>query len=427
MTVQEEKAGPPHGPPRAPPRGPRRRLRLGLRLATWIALAVLLGYVGIILGPYLRSTLVRDAAVTTWIHLATAPIYGEVASKLPRPGDRIGAAGQIAEIVDEKADKSLLETALAQVAREEEVYDSAVQLVEALQGLRAERIGEYETYRAVILREIDARLSGVTNTLAKAREEQVLLDRIAGRKERLAETGSGALSDFDEARAQVAALERQIESLIAEEAVLAARRQALDAGAILLQDGNDPEWGSRALDDLDRALAEAVFARQEAEADLTATLITAEAEEEAYLQRQSGFVRAPENAMLWSTIVGEGAAVDIGAPVATWIDCTQLLIDVPLSDAMIALLHQGAPATVILEGETRVRSGSVLLTRGSAATIRGDDLAALAKGRSEGVAQVLLTLEADQQDFAACPVGQAAYVDFPEIGILDVLRVRLRL
>ncbi len=404
-----------------------KRSRRGLRWATWAAVVVLLVYVGIMLGPYLRSTLVRDAAVTTWVHLATAPIYGEVVSDLPRPGDRIGAGGSIAEILNDKADKSRLETALAQVARYEEVYDSAGQLVAALSGQRNERLEEFETLRAVLVKEVDARLQGGAEELERAREEHQLLDRIASRRQQLAESGTAALSDFDEARARVAALEREIASLTAEQAVLGARRQALNAGAIILSDGNDPDWGSRALDDLNRDLAQAVFARQEAEADLTAALTTAQAEEEAYLQQREGRVRAPAGALLWSTIVGEGATVDVGAPVATWIDCSRLLIDVPLSDAMIALLHAGDPATVILEGETRQRSATVLLTRGSAATIRDDDLAAVAKGRGEGVAQVILTLEGNTKEQEACPVGHAAYVDFPEVGILDVLRVRLRL
>ena len=69
----------------------------------------------------------------------------------------------------------------------------------------------------------------------------------------------------------------------------------------------------------------------------------------------------------------------------------------------------------------------MILTRGSAATIRGDDLAALAKGRTPGVGQAILALDATDQDRQRCPVGFAAYVDFPEIGLLDVVRARLRL
>ena len=76
---------------------------------------------------------------------------------------------------------------------------------------------------------------------------------------------------------------------------------------------------------------------------------------------------------------------------------------------------------------TRFASARSICTRGAAATVGADDLAALAKGRHPGVGQVLVKLEPSAADIEACPIGAAAYVDFPAIGILDVLRARLRL
>ncbi len=50
--------------------------KLGLAgwLLKWGILAVLLIYILAMLGPYLRSTLVGNAAVSAWIRTATAPI-----------------------------------------------------------------------------------------------------------------------------------------------------------------------------------------------------------------------------------------------------------------------------------------------------------------------------------------------------------------
>jgi hypothetical protein len=56
-----------------------------------------------------------------------------------------------------------------------------------------------------------------------------------------------------------------------------------------------------------------------------------------------------------------------------------------------------------------------------------DVLAAVAKGRSAGRAQVLLQLAATADDIARCPIGQAAFVDFPQVGLIEMLRARLRL
>jgi hypothetical protein len=119
--------------------------------------------------------------------------------------------------------------------------------------------------------------------------------------------------------------------------------------------------------------------------------------------------------------------VRAGDPVAEWLDCSVLMVDVPVADAEVPLIRPGMPAEVVLEGEPVTRTASVLLTRGSASTLGRDDLAALAKGRREGVAQVLLELPHQPGEFQDCPVGRAAYVDFPDIGLIDVVRARLRL
>jgi hypothetical protein len=131
--------------------------------------------------------------------------------------------------------------------------------------------------------------------------------------------------------------------------------------------------------------------------------------------------------MVWSLISGPGAPVQPGSPVASWVDCHVLLVDVPISDVETALLHTGDEAEVVLEGEHVVRAGRVLLTRGSAGTLGSQDLAAIARGRQPGLGQAIVKLEAGAADVRACPIGRTAYVDFPGVGVLDLLRARLRL
>jgi multidrug resistance efflux pump len=146
----------------------------------------------------------------------------------------------------------------------------------------------------------------------------------------------------------------------------------------------------------------------------------------AYGQAHRQFITAPPGAMVWSLIASPGAAVQPGTPVASWINCSIMLVDVPVSDVELALLRKGAAARVVIEGERRVRHGTVFITRGAAATIGAADLAALAKGRGPGIGQVLVQLKPSAEDVEACPIGAAAYVDFPDIGIFDILRARLR-
>ena len=133
-------------------------------------------------------------------------------------------------------------------------------------------------------------------------------------------------------------------------------------------------------------------------------------------------VKAPPDAYVWSLIAAPGDFVRAGSPVATWVDCSFMLVDVPASDVELALLRTDAPARIVIEGDRKVREGKVYLTRGAAATIGANDLAALAKGRHADV-----QFEPSAADTWECPIGAAAYVDFPDIGILDILRARLRL
>jgi hypothetical protein len=286
------------------------RFQFGRRFWIFAGLAVLLGYIAWIGAPYLRSVVVRDAAVTTWIDVAASPIKGFVAGPL-YPGDRAGSDGRLATIENPLEDAT-------PVTRAEAELERAKQRVRGLQEL----------------------MNLETDPAARAR---------------------GGIK------------------------LAAAKVVATTAGAVLASVKDSYEKG----------------------------------------RRQP--ISAPPGAMVWSLIAFPGAAVQPGTPVVSWIDCSIMLIDVPVSDVELALLRKGSAANVVMEGERKLRKGTVFLTRGAAATMGADDLAALAKGRTPGIGQVLVKLEPSSADIEACPIGTAAYVDFPEIGVLDILRARLRL
>ena len=75
-----------------------RGFHIGRRFWAFVGLAALLGYVAWIGAPYLRSVVVRDAAVTTWINATAAPIDGFLGDKPLHVGDSVGKDGLIATI-----------------------------------------------------------------------------------------------------------------------------------------------------------------------------------------------------------------------------------------------------------------------------------------------------------------------------------------
>ena len=232
--------------------------------------------------PYLRSVVVRDAAVTTWINTTSAPIDGFLAGKPLHVGDSVGTDGLIATIEDP--------------------------LQDATPVVRAE-------------------------------------------------------ADLNRAKQHVRGLQELTTSLEAD----AAARAAME-------------------------LAGAKVEAENAEKILASVKSVYEA---AKLQP----VKAPPDAYVWSLIAGPGDFVRAGAPVATWVDCGFMLVDVPVSDVELALLryrcagedrHRGRPQGSRRQGLSH--------PRGARRRLGADDLAALAKGRHPGVGQVLVKFEPSAAD-----------------------------
>jgi len=105
-----------------------RGFHIGRRFWAFVGLAALLGYVAWIGAPYLRSVVVRDAAVTTWINATAAPIDGFLGDKPLHVGDSVGKDGLIAIIENPLQDAT-------PVVRAEADLNKAKQHVSGLQEL----------------------------------------------------------------------------------------------------------------------------------------------------------------------------------------------------------------------------------------------------------------------------------------------------
>ncbi len=149
-------------------------------------------------------------------------------------------------------------------------------------------------------------------------------------------------------------------------------------------------------------------------------------EREAYRLKQRATVKVPPGATLYSIVVG-GAAVEAGDPIARWIDCDELLVDVPVFDPWLWLLAVGGSGQVMLEDDDIWRDGEIVALHRSGDVVDARELATVAKGRDRGAGQVLLKLAATSGDFDRCPVGRAACVRLPDLDLLAGLRTRLGL
>lgn len=404
------------------------RLRDSPRALAVTAAIVLLVYVVWISGPYLRSTVIRDAAITSWIASTRAPIAGLIEYAPHAAGDRIGSDGRIVLITNPRVSSAELVRAQAELDRAKADLAALTAQIDALEIIITGKVLAARTYAEAFSDDVAAEIANLHAQIEYHSAAMVLEQNEAARLASMRDSGASSQSEAD--AAEVAVIDRE-RALIAAETALRRAEQRLAAaqsGSFLgALDSGDTGDAQRSLDDTKILLEQARARMSLLQSEIATQTAVVEAVTIAYERARSATIPAPPGAMVWSLLIGAGAEVQAGAIIATWVNCEVLLVDAPISDLTAGLLIPGDPAEVTLEGETRVRQGTVLFTRGAAAALGHDDLAALAKGRDHSSGQAIIELAVDDADIAQCPIGRAAFVDFPRVGVIDMFIARLRL
>lgn len=409
----------------------RHRRRLALALLVLVPLALLLGAVGS-QRSYFASVLYRDAVVTTWAYLATAPISGQVLKPVPVPGDVVRAVdsageGPVLRIRDLQADDTRVAHFEAESRRMGERVAHLQAQLDELEDTAARWKRRSAIYGEVFRDSIEAELAGLEAEMDFVGRQRELSARVSSRLATLAAKGNASRSTADERMAEtmeLASREKQLEKQIR---LTRRRAEAAGKGVFVAADGSNPDWVYDSDDVLELRLIESADALAEATAAL-ARLAAERKAAEAHLTRSSvAEVSAPAGSLVWSVAVAPGATVARGAPLVEWIDCRRPLVDVPVSEVAVALLPPGTAAEVRIDGLEGALGGEVVYVRGAAARLGRDVLAAVAGGHEAGDAQVLVALDPGLFEAGDCPVGRAAFVDFPEVGPLRRLLASLRL
>jgi len=116
--------------------------------------------------PYLTSVLFRDAAVTTWINVATAPIHGNLDGPPPAVGQRLGADGRIATVRNLQADPSEMERSAAEVARAEASVADLQAYLARIQDLDARWRTRTADYADTFKKNLEIEINGARQELA---------------------------------------------------------------------------------------------------------------------------------------------------------------------------------------------------------------------------------------------------------------------
>ena len=396
----------------------------------WVFVLGVLAFVAYstwIIGPYLRSVVVRDAAVTSWSHTATSPIDGKVEIVSARVGELVGGDGIVARVRNDHLSRKTLSEADVEMAYIRDKVNEQAYFLAEIKQLDRDRANLKTQYGRVFRDQLDARMTNLGKEIAATSRQLDLIRKIAARKEKLAQTGTGSKDAVDEAMMRVAELEHRLAELNTNLASAKVRRKPIGTGVFIAANGDDPDWVRGSRMELKILKKQARLALRKAQAEYQEAETRAADRKRDFDRLSRAEITVPAGSVIWSQHAAPGSAVVVGSPIAEWLDCSRLMIDVPVSDAEVSLIKPEMKAEVILEGDTTARRASVLMTRGSAATLSRRDLAAVAKGRGGGKAQVLLEFSHEAAGFKSCPVGRAAFVDFPGIGLIDVIRARLRL
>jgi hypothetical protein len=188
-------------PASASPSKPARRTRKAIyRLVGWSSVAVaLVAYAGWWLAPYFTSVLFRDAAVTTWINVATSPIRGNLDGPLPAVGQRLGADGRIAMVRNLQADPSEMERAAAEVARAEAEVTELQAYLARMQELDAQWRARTADYADTFKKNLEIDIDGTRQELDYITERLALERAVAERRQTLARQVNTSQTDADDA------------------------------------------------------------------------------------------------------------------------------------------------------------------------------------------------------------------------------------
>lgn len=391
-----------------------------------IALVVGLGLIPICVAVFqpLYIMLDRDAAVTSWLSVATAPIAGALEGFDTRIGQQVGASGDVTTIVNRSVDRSAVIRAEGNERRAEgrlvqlRLYQERVTLLAKEWSERRAR------YAEGFRRDLDIDIQDLEKRLALLKERVALADASAQRRRSLRASGTASQADEDVATSSHRELQvamTQMENALAR---VRERRRLAGEGVYLQADAKEPEWSWRSLDEITLEAARANRALSDAQEELSTARAILGDERRNLEALSTATIHIPPFMTIWSAPVSDGATVRQGEKLFSWIDCNVLLVDVPVTETLAALLQEGMKATVLLEGDSRSHAGTVLLTRGASSRIGGDDLASLSRGHKSWSGQALVQIS-DTEGLPECPIGRRAFVGFPEIRLVQYLSAYL--
>jgi multidrug resistance efflux pump len=403
--------------------------RLTANRTLWrLALAILFIVPLLLVVPHFRSLVVRNAVVTAYFKSLRAPIDGDVVEVTVSPGELVKAGQPAMLIVNPRVDRSRV--ARLQVLRDEaerqvSAQQEAVAELRKMADARQTELGRYveslfdemETEKKVLVERaaaFEAAVKEAENSLARARQ-------LFSRKNVSRASLEAAEAKFQDARAARTQNTLELQRL---------GKQLEDLGQGIFQT-EVPDGALQTLflaQELSVELTRENRELRQMKVHLHATEAELEAAGEALKRQSEATVRVPPGMTIWHTDVTQGSSVAVGTKLLSYVDCSNLLLDIAVDDATLELIRPGDEVRVRLFGRPGYVDGTVRLVRGSASLAESDDLAAVVQDRGLRAGRVLAALDDPalaMDSGRTCGIGRAAYAELKHIGFFEAVLLQL--
>jgi len=394
------------------------------RLIWRLFLLVLFTVPLILVVPHLRSLVVRNAVVTAYSKGLRAPIDGTIVEISLSPGQTAKAGQPVMRIHNSRVDRSRV--ARLQALRDETAQRVSTQreVVAALHSRAGARQSELKRYASSLTDDLETHKDILVARRAAA---QAAVTEAEDNLARARELRNG----MNMSRAEVDQAETKFQEAVATRTQIQLELARIDQQLDDVQEGifqtDVPDGALQTL-----ALSQGLdfeLIRQERElgllkAELLATESELDAAREFLALQSEATILMPEGTTVWAVEVTQGDTVRTGTKLLSYVDCSDLLVDIAIDDATLELIRPRQVVRLRLFGRTGYAEGVVRLVRGSAALDGSDDLVAEVQNRTRRAGRVLASIDdpgLSSDSGRTCGIGRTAYAEFEEISFFETV------
>ncbi|MFO1190503.1 MAG: HlyD family efflux transporter periplasmic adaptor subunit [Alphaproteobacteria bacterium] len=366
-------------------------------------------------GPGLFNTISSNAILNAPTVPVLSPIEGIVTRIPVTAGAEISANTVLAEIVNATADTTFLHQLQTEIETIRGRLAASLALDAELAALQEQLHQEFDRYRNAAVARAKAQLDESHAALAAATILTNDAEREYDRKQILARSGIVATAAVQAAESNLARL--QAEAMRAKANLDRSHRDldAVRAGTFVTDQGQDVPYSSQRADELAVRRADATAQRSEllvrrSEVERLIAIESARAD-----QKRHAVIRAPRDGVVWRLNVVEGSRVAADTPIATLINCNEIIVQAQFPGRRFEDVQPGTSAEVRVLGSNGVRQARTRDVRAMGASERADNLAAPAPTLVREQFLATFSLErpqgdADRDTHSFCEAGRGVEV-----------------